>query len=253
VQETWGPQVAEIFPNAPITEAVIDIRVELPDNASLPKLEKLHDLIRAEYPGKKSRRRFEAKIELKEEQQPLRTTTFRQDGYYFASPDEKRIVQYRLDGFSFNRLRPYSRWEDLRDEARRAWDIYVAHTNPLAVNRLAVRYINSIEIPSKSFDYDDYFTAIPKIPEGLPQVLQHFFTRTMIPFSEQGATAVVIQTPSGKQDPVNTAIIFDIDVFVEKSLPPEDKMIWEIFEELRHIKNEIFFKSIKDKTKELFR
>ncbi len=245
--------MAETFPNAPITEAVIDIRAELPDDASLPALEQLHDLIKTEYPSKKSRKRFEEKIELKEEQQPVRTSKFQQDGYFFTSADGKRVVQYRLDGFTFNRLRPYSRWEDLRDEARRAWDIYSVHTKPLTVNRLAVRYINSVEIPSKSFDYDDYFTSVPKIPEGLPQVLQHFFTRTMIPFPEQGATAVVIQTPSGKQDPVITAIILDIDVFVEKSLPPEDKMIWGIFEELRHIKNEIFFKSIKEKTKELFR
>jgi uncharacterized protein (TIGR04255 family) len=245
--------MTEVFRNAPITEALIDIRAELPDSASLPVLEKLHNLIKVEYPGKKSRKKFEAQIQLKEEQEPLKTTTFQQDGYYFTSPDGKRIVQYRLDGFSVNRLRPYSRWEDLRDEARRAWDIYATHTNPLAVSRLAVRYINSIEIPSQSFDYDDYFTAVPKIPEGLPQLLQHFFTRTVIPFFEQGATAVVIQTPSEKRDPVNTAIILDIDVFVEKSMPPEDRMIWEIFEELRRIKNEIFFKSIKDKTKELFR
>ncbi|HKT13377.1 MAG TPA: TIGR04255 family protein [Terriglobia bacterium] len=245
--------MAEVFPKAPITEALIDIRVELPEDATLPKLEELHDLIRAAYPGKKPRRRFEAQIEFKEEQQPLRSSTFQQDGYYFTSADGKRIVQYRLDGFSFNRLRPYSRWEDLRDEARKAWRIYAMHANPLAVNRLAVRYINSIEIPFKSFDFDDYFTAIPKIPEGLPQVLQHFFTRTMIPFFEQGVTAVIIQTPSGKQDPLSTAIILDIDVFMEKNLEPEDKLIWEIFEELRYIKNEIFFKSIKDRTKELFR
>lgn len=245
--------MAEVFPKAPITEALIDIRVELPEDATLSKLEKLHDLIKADYPGKKSRRRFEAQIEFKEEQQPLRRSTFQQDGYYFTSADGKRIVQYRLDGFGFNRLRPYSRWEDLRDEARKAWGIYAMNVNPLAVNRLAVRYINSIEIPFKSFDFDDYFTAIPKIPEGLPQALQHFFTQTMIPFSEQGVTAVVIQTPSGKQDPVSTAIILDIDVFMEKHLAPEDKLIWEIFEELRYIKNDIFFKSIKDKTKELFR
>jgi uncharacterized protein (TIGR04255 family) len=245
--------MVEVFPKAPITEAVIDIRVEPLESVSLASLEKLHDLIKPEYPDKKSRRRFEARIEFKEEQQPLGTSKFQQDGYYFTSADGKRTVQYRLDGFTFNRLRPYLHWEDLRNEAKRTWDIYKAHTNPLLVKRLAVRYINSIEIPSKSFDYDDYFTAVPRIPEGLPQVLQHFFTRTVIPFPEQAATAILIHTPSEKQDPVNTAIILDIDVSVEKSLPAADGKIWEIFEELREIKNEIFFKCITEKTKELFR
>jgi len=246
--------MAEVFPKAPITEAVIDIRVELPDSVSLPALEDLHDLIKAEYPGKKPRRRFEEKIEFKkDEHEPLRTSKFQEDGYYFTSADGKRIVQYRLDGFTFNRLRPYSQWEDLRNEARKAWEVYRVNINPSFVSRLGVRYINSIEIPSKSFDYDDYFTSVPRIPEGLPQVLQHFFTRTVIPFPEQGATAIVIQTPSDKQDPVNTAIILDIDVSVEKSLAAADERIWQIFEELRVIKNEIFFKSIKEETKELFK
>lgn len=250
--EAWRLQVAEIFRSAPITEAMIDIKAEL-SGTSLPDLERLHEMIIAEYPGKKSRRRFEERIEFKEEEQPQRTSTFQPDGYYFTSADGKRIVQYRLDGFTFNRLRPYSRWEELRDEAKKTWEIYRDHANPISVNRLAVRYINSIEIPSKNFDYDDYFTAVPKIPEGLPQELQHFFTRTVVPFTEQGATAVVIQTPSGKPDPIHTAIILDIDVFVQKSLPPDDERIWEVFEELREIKNRIFFKSIQEKTKELFR
>jgi uncharacterized protein (TIGR04255 family) len=44
----------------------------------------------------------------------------------------------------------------------------------------------------------------------------------------------------------------DIDVFREVSLEPDSEKIWEILEELRNIKNNIFFKSITQKTKELF-
>ena len=42
-----------------------------------------------------------------------------QNGYIFASSDERQIFQARLDGFSFSRLAPYDRWETFRDEARR--------------------------------------------------------------------------------------------------------------------------------------
>ncbi len=243
----------EVFPKAPITEALIDIRVQLPGNVSLTDLETLHKGIKAEYPDKKTRQMWEGTFEVRNEKEPLQTTDFRVDGYAFITSDGRQVVQYRLDGFTFSRLRPYSKWEEVHPEARRLWDIYRTATKPLLVTRLAVRYINAIEIPLKTFDYDDYFTAAPKIPEGLPQGLQHFFTRLVIPFPNRGAVAIVIQTPSGKQDPVNTAILLDIDVFEEVSLSPEDARIYEIFSVLREIKNEVFFKSVTERTKELFR
>lgn len=245
--------MTEIFPKAPITEALIDIRAQLPGNVSLTDLERLRVLIKDDYPEKKPRKRWEGTIELKEEKEPITKTQFQVDGYLFKTTDGRQVVQYRLDGFTFNRLRPYSRWEEMCQEARRLWEIYRAEVKPILVTRLALRYINSIEIPSKNFDYDDYFTAAPRIPQQLPQLLQHYFVRTLIPFPDHGATAVTIQTPSDKQDPVNTVILLDIEVFRQVDLAPDDQKIWEIFGSLRQVKNEIFFSSITEMTKELFR
>jgi uncharacterized protein (TIGR04255 family) len=245
--------MTEVLRKAPITEGLIDIRVQLPGNVSLADLENLHTQVKYDYPDKKPRKMWAGTVELKNESEPLKTTQFRVDGYYFRTSDGKQVVQFRFDGFTFSRLRPYSRWEDVYREARRLWDIYRAETKPVLVNRLAVRYINSIEIPSKNFDYDDYLTAAPRVPQGLPQLVQHFFTRVVIPFPDQGAAAIVVQTPSDKQDPVNTAILLDIDVYAEVSLSPEDTKVEEILNNLRRIKNEVFFNSITEKTKELFR
>lgn len=245
--------MVEDFPKAPITEALIDIRAQLPDTVSLPDLEKLHNEVKAEYPDKKTRNLWEEKVEVEKEGKPHSETHFQQLGYLFTKSDGTQAVQYRLDGFTFNRFRPYTRWEDICPQARSLWEIYKTAVRPVLVTRLAVRYINSIEIPSKNFDYDDYFTSTPRVPQGLPQLLEHFFLRTVIPFPEQAAKAVVIQTPSDKQDPVNTAILLDIDVFEQVSLAPGDDRIWGIFGKLREIKNELFLRSVTEKTKELFR
>ena len=64
---------------------------------------------------------------------------------------------------------------------------------------------------------------------------------------------MVMQTPSGKPDPVNSTVILDIDVFAEVNLTSEDAKIDEIFAILRKVKNEVFFNSITERTKELFR
>lgn len=245
--------MAEVFPKAPITEALIDIRTQLPQGALLSDVEALHRLIKTEYPEKQKRTLWEGSFELKDEKEPLATTKSQVIGYLFKSADGTQIVQFRLDGFSFSRLRPYTRWEEVFGEAKRLWEIFRTHAKPILVNRLATRYINSIEIPTKKFDYDDYFTAAPRIPEGLPQLLRHFFARLVIAFPEEGATAIVLQTPSEKPDPVNSTVILDIDVFTEVNLEPTDAKMDEIFAILRKVKNEIFCKSITERTKELFR
>ncbi len=245
--------MAEIFPHAPITEALIEIRAQLPASVTLRDLENLHSKIQSEYPEKKTRKWIEGKFEFANAKEPLKASPVREDGYLFSSADGKRVAQFRLDGFTFNRLRPYSHWEDFKQAAKKLWEIYRDGAKPVLVTQIGVRYINSIEIPAKIFDYDDYFTAVPRIPPPLPQRIQSFFSRVVIPFADFGAVATVIQTPPGKQDPIHTDILLDIDVVSALNLGPDDGRIWEVFGNLRDIKNEVFFSHIKDKTKELFR
>lgn len=244
----------EVFPNAPITEGLIDIRVQLSSQTSLADLENLHEKIKPQYPGKRTRRMMHGTVEFKaDESVPVTKAQSDIVGYLFSSSDEKQVVQFRLDGFTFSRLRPYTRWEQVYPEAVRLWEIYRDGTSPVALTRLAVRYINSIEIPLKAFDYDDYFTAAPKIPSELPQALQTFFTRIVVPFQERNAWAAIALAPSDIPDPVKTVIILDIDVFSQVNLAPGDSRIHEVFAALREIKNQIFFSSLTEKTKELFR
>ena len=141
-------EVMEVFPKAPITEGLIDIRVQLPGNVSLADLEQLHTKIKGKYPDKKTRRMWHGTIELKNGEEPQRTSHVQDQGYLFSTSDGKRVLQYRLDGFTFSRLRPYTRWEEVYSEAQKLWEIYRLATKPVSVTRLALRYINSIEIPS---------------------------------------------------------------------------------------------------------
>jgi uncharacterized protein (TIGR04255 family) len=241
--------MSEIFPRAPITEALIDIRVQIPEQVSPPCLELLHKQIQNEYPNKKARRGWAQKFEFKvpEGSMVADSKDLGVDGYLFSSADEKQVVQYRLDGFTFSRLRPYLQWNQILEEAKRLWVIYAEAVKPILLTRLALRYINSIEIPSRNFDLEEYFTSPPTIPSGLPQLLEHFFSQLLIQFPDQGAKALVTQTISPTKDPMITPVLFDIDVFVETQLKPNDQKV------LRTIKNAIFDRSLKEKTKELFR
>lgn len=244
----------ETFAKAPLTEALVDIRVQLPDTVTLETLETLHDRIQRDYPKKNARRKWQGQVQFKENGEPIATSKdLGVDGYFFTSEDHKQVVQFRLDGFTFSRLRPYQQWSHLRDEAKRLWEVYNLQVSPIAVERLAVRYINSIEIPSKKFDLEDYFTTPPDIPEGLACLMEQFFSRMLIHFPEKGTKAFVTQTISETSDPLVTPIILDIDAFVESSFKPNSEAIWSALETLRDLKNQIFFSSVTEKAKELFR
>jgi uncharacterized protein (TIGR04255 family) len=172
----------------------------------------------------------------------------------FASTDGRQVVQARLDGFTFSRLKPYDKWESLRDEARELWLQYVRFASPEAITRIALRYINRIEIPLPIRDFKEYILTTPEIAPDLPQGLDSFFMRLVIPDPKGQAVVIVTETV----EPVDEAnkrlpLIFDIDVFRAVAFNVRDNVMWETFESLHDLKNEIFFKSITPKAKELFR
>src|SRR5205807_10632047 len=92
-------------------------------------------------------------------------------GFIYSSSDQKQVYQVRLDGFSFSRLAPYVSWEPFCREARRLWQLYRERLKPAAVTRLAVRYVNRLDIPGERIEIKDYLRTMPEIADGLPQTL----------------------------------------------------------------------------------
>jgi uncharacterized protein (TIGR04255 family) len=78
-------------------------------------------------------------------------------GYFWKTSDEKTIVQFRVDGFTFNRLRPYTSWTELFPQALDLWHLYSRVSRPEVITRLAVRYINRIPLPAGVTDFSDLF------------------------------------------------------------------------------------------------
>lgn len=240
-----------VLSRAPIIEALIDIRVKVKEDLTVEQFNSIYDSISAQYPDKKERHKWEGKLEFKKGGTPISTTTETIDGFIFASVDKKQMLQTRLDGFTFSRLKPYETWEHLRTEARKLWEKYKEVTSP-EITRIALRYINKMEIPLPIMDFSDYLTAAPIVPEGLPQRVSSFLTRIVIHEPEINASAIITQALEQIVNPNILPIILDIDVFKQKSEGISEEDAWETLEKLRHFKNNIFFKSITEKAKELF-
>lgn len=165
-----------VFPNAPITEALLDIRVELPNEVDIKKLEVFHDRISGRFPEKKIKGAFEVKVQLSPEGTPQSLpASGGPQGYLFRSPNENKIVQARLDGFTFNKLKPYENWEIFRSEAYKFWNMYLQLFSPYKITRIALRYINRIEAPLPIKDLKEYILTNPEIAPKLPQSLSQLF------------------------------------------------------------------------------
>lgn len=243
-----------LLPNAPITEALIDIRIKAKEGFDVARFLTLHDAVSGQYPEKKTRHKWEGRFEFKKGETPITAGSEKTDGYIFTSADGKQIFQARIDGFTFNRLQPYDKWETFRDEAFRLWQLYKDLVSPEII-RVALRFINKIDIPLSSqalLDFDDYLTAGPVVPKELPQGISSFLTRVVIHEPEIDAAAVITQAFEQIVDPKLIPIILDIDAFKQKEVFSEEEA-WQTLEKLRHFKNNIFFASIKEKTKELFK
>ena len=243
-----------ILRNAPITEALIDFRIKIKDGFDVGQIETLYSVISGEYPDKKARHRLEGRFEFKKGDKPFSLSTETIDGYIFTSADKKQVFQARIDGFTFNRLKPYDRWETFREEAQRVWHLFRNLISPEIV-RVGLRYINKFDIPlfpQPLRDFNEYLTAAPIVPEGLPQGVSSFLTRVVIQNQEIDAAAIITQAFEQIIDPKFIPIILDIDAFKQKDRIGEEEA-WQALEELRLFKNKIFFSSITEKTKELFK
>ncbi len=158
--------------------------------------------------------------------------------------------------FTYSRLKPYVDWEELRDAAQVMWDLFTSVAKPQRVNRLAVRYVNVMDLPLEhGEEFSEYLHAAPIIPSGLPQAVSAFLQRVVMVDRDTGDKAIVMQAleePAALTESPNITVFLDIDAFKARQLDAADPEIWNILDGLRNYKNKIFFEHITEKTVEMF-
>jgi uncharacterized protein (TIGR04255 family) len=184
------------------------------------------------------------------------SATHKAVGLRLESMDRPFVLQCRESGFTLSRLLPYGRWEDLQGEAQRLWALLQEQVGTLVVSRVAVRYINEIRIPLPMRDFGDYLTCPPKVPDNLPQAINGFLTRVIIPDEAANCVAIVTQALEGPptEGPVGAfvTVLLDIDVFRTIQIESHDEAIWTGLGVLREQKNRMFFEHVTEATVELY-
>jgi uncharacterized protein (TIGR04255 family) len=81
-------------------------------------------------------------------------------GHRFKTDDGKVVVHFNTGGLSVHRLAPYAGFETVLPIVERCWALFLEVAKPVAVTRLAMRYINVLQLPKQAgqvLDSDRHF------------------------------------------------------------------------------------------------
>jgi uncharacterized protein (TIGR04255 family) len=245
------PDHEDFGDRAPITEALIDIRVVPRGDLRLPQLLTVRGMDDALGFGEPQVQE-KVEVHLRGGDEPGFTHQQAMRGYLLRSSDQLHALQLQRDGFTFSRLRPYETWANLKASADPYWRRYLDVARPERVTRVAVRYINQFDLPGDAIALGDWFNTYPQLAYGkLSLPLQNFLMRLEVKHPDSDELAIVTFASRGPPRDGAATLLLDIDVAKQVDLAPDDPTIWQQhLESLQEFRNDVFFGSITQKLKE---
>jgi uncharacterized protein (TIGR04255 family) len=241
----------EIYKNAPITEAVLDIRTRLAE----PSLSTLSEIRDPGYPNLFQTPNLMAFTFAVNEGSPSVNTSSEPMGFSYRSASEKDIFQVRKDGFTHNRLSPYTEWQSFAAEARRLWSLYKSTAKPIAIEFIGLNYINEIYIPF-GVSFAVYFRTYVEVPIELPQTLMGFSFTYQVLIPNDGGFLQIAQGYGPYKKPDHSTVILNIQASKQLNRDSSDiseDELWNMFESLRVAKTGAFEACITDKVRAMIR
>jgi uncharacterized protein (TIGR04255 family) len=243
--------------HAPIVEALVDIGASTPEGFDAARLKSAHGIIGDAYPIVDEQSLMQGAIAFKAT--PAGTTTSSTStapvvrGYVFKSADGKSLVQFRRDGFTYNRLAPYTSWDTIRPEVMRLWTIYLAAAGPIGWQRIGLRYINHIPIPQAGVALERILLTPVPVPKDSPDLVAELFSRIVLRDPENDIAGIVVTAVQPTPDPRQANLVIDIDAYREVSSGPANGAgVERTLDALHELKNKLFFGSITEETAERF-
>ncbi|MDJ0730046.1 MAG: TIGR04255 family protein [Crocosphaera sp.] len=165
------------------------------------------------------------------------------NGFRLQNHDNNFVIQFTQTGLVVSNIEMYESWQTFSQEALRLWAIFQELAEPTIINRLGVRYINKISLQAG----ENPLTYLKKVPEhnfNLPLTRESFFVRDTykVPNYPYGINWVCTEQSQVTQ----RFLIVDIDVFISEILELEESTLTNYLNEMRWLKNKIFFNSITD-------
>lgn len=241
--------------NPPIVEAIIDIDCLLPAEYELAQIEKrARHKLSDNYPNFGKRWIEQHEVKINADDALIETVTKTLEAFQFLQEDKKQLVQLRKNGFSFNRLVPYSSLDDYLSEIKRTFTIFTDLTKPMEITGIRLRCVNRLLIPliNGEINLEDYLNYKMQ-PTGGSLKLVTFANQYGLIDPETSNFANVVLVPQKPEKNV-LPLILDIEVGVSQK---SDPLCWDWVElklqSLRSLRNNIFESAVTESCLNLFR
>ncbi len=228
----------------------MDIRVEPRDDLTVDELRELSNKAGVEF--SQAIEQFRVTAALAVGPSVSQTTTPTKVGFQFLSASKDKLIQAQTDGWSFSKLAPYDSWDSFSAQGRQLWTMYREIAQPKKIARVALRYVNRLDLPIPFDDFKRYLRTAPEIAPDLPQGLSNFFMQVQIPQVDMEALLVINMTMAHPPAEGLASVILDLDLFRQSNLPNDEEALWQYFEQLRARKNTAFEACITDAMRERF-
>jgi len=238
----------------PIVEAVVDIDCDMPPALDLTALEKP---ARAAYSDRypKFRTVFveQHRIEAKGTEPSVHSADRAIQALQFLHDNERQLVQVRTQGFSFNRLTPYTSLDDYLPEIERTWRLFLDIATPVQVRIVRLRYINRILLPmtEQKVELEVYLRASPRLADDT-LVLTGFLHQYAAAEPGTGHEVNVVLTAQPPDGGVLPVILDNCVGTAAKGNPIDWLGILGKIQSLRLLKNRIFRNTLTEQCLNLF-
>ena len=243
------------YRNPPIEEAICDVRFAPGPETDFTAPARFYESIKSSYPGKPHYQQLVAAGIAVPPQPAGVQIAMRQEGakVLFPSQDGRHLVGLGMNALSIHGLKPYSGWEEFRSRIDQSINAYQSAAAPNGVTRLAVRYINRVQVQTSTANVADYLTAAPRLSREFPTTLSAFLTRLESVYTDRPIQLTVTIGTAEPSSPGATAWLLDIEVSHEwASEPLALRSVMDQIDDLRRRERDAFESLITDKCREVF-
>lgn len=236
---------------APIHEAVVDLRIVRNPAIDAHMLEPVTRELRSRYPQVQARHSMHAQVTARGGRPEVQAEDRGFHGLFLENENRTRVLQLRVDGFTLSQLGEYTTADELFAEALPMWALYAHAVNVNTVARVALRYINKLALPYRpGEEFSRFLTAAPPMPPEAPQEVAEFLTRSVVPIETPSESVAIVTQRLELYAASPAPFTLDIDVFKsgEFSIAQEGLML--LLQELRRVKNQLFFAFLTDEALE---
>jgi uncharacterized protein (TIGR04255 family) len=168
------------------------------------------------------------------------------------SEDGKSLIQVGSHLLAVSCLKPYPTWNAFKPKIEKAYIALVDTAGIRGLQRIGLRYINRIEIPSKSVPMERYFEFRPFLGSGLPQEISDFVVGCHFRFFDGRDTCKVQLNQAVPEEPGNVGYLLDLDYFLSQPQTIAPKQAIEWVDRAHGQIEEIFEGCITDRLREIF-